>query len=84
MTHLLDVTADDIAKLNDADLRTVVARLCLAELGSQGLPLSGVTAGGHQDAADGGLDVRVDCATDLPEPDFVPRKLTGIPDPPPS
>jgi hypothetical protein len=76
--HILDVTGDDIARLSDADLRTLVARLALAELGSQGLPLSGVTAGGHQDAADGGVDVRVDCEVALPKPDFVPRALTGF------
>lgn len=78
MPHILDVTGDDIARLNDADLRTLVARLALAELGSQGLPLSGVTAGGHQDAADGGIDVRVDSAASLSKPDFVPRALTGF------
>lgn len=78
MAHILDVDGDDIANLGDADLRTLAARLALAELASQGMPLSSVTAGGDQDAADGGLDVRVECPVDFPAPDFVPRQMTGF------
>jgi hypothetical protein len=73
---MFEITGDDIAALTDADLRTLVARLAIAELDRQGLPISGVTAGGNQDAADGGLDVRVE-VPDLPAPDFVPRSTTG-------
>ena len=58
---MVEVTGADIGNLDDADLRTVVARLALAELRAQGAPLTAVTAGGNQDAADGGVDVRVDC-----------------------
>lgn len=78
MAHILDVDGDDIANLGDTDLRTVVARLALAELASQGMPLSSVMAGGHQDASDGGLDVRVECPMALPAPDFIPRQMTGF------
>lgn len=78
MAHILDVDGDDIANLGDAELRTLVARLALAELASQGMPLSSVTSGGDQDAADGGLDVRVECPADFPTPDFVPRRMTGF------
>ena len=70
---MIEVTGNDIANLGDADLRTLVARLALAELRKQGCPLSAVTAGGNQDAADGGLDVRVQCPTPLTSADFVPR-----------
>ncbi|WP_258571629.1 hypothetical protein [Pseudomonas protegens] len=63
--------------MNDADLRTLVARLALSELRGQGCPLSSVTAGGNQDAADGGLDVRVECPSSLLKADFVPRASTG-------
>src|SRR5262249_41630158 len=59
-------------------LRLVVARLAIAELRAKGYPLSSVTAGGNQDAADGGLDVRVKCPTDIPNPDFVPHRFTGF------
>lgn len=75
---MFEVTGADIANLNDADLRTLVARLALSELRTQGAPLSSVTAGGHQDAADGGLDVRVECTSHLAKPDFVPRGVTGF------
>jgi len=75
---MFEVTGTDIANLGDSELRTLVARLTLAELRRQGAPLSAVTAGGNQDAPDGGIDARVDCTISLPNPDFVPRTLTGF------
>jgi hypothetical protein len=75
---MFEMTGADIANLNDTDLRTLVARLALAELRAQACPSTSVTAGGNQDAADGGLDVRVDCPVHLSAPDFVPRALTGF------
>lgn len=75
---MLEVTGEDIERLGDADLRTLVARLALAELAKQKLQLSAVTAGGHQDAKDGGVDVRVDLKTKPEAPDFVPRAQTGF------
>lgn len=74
---MFEITGNDVAALTDADLRTLVTRLAIAELGRQGLPISGVTAGGSQDAADGGIDVRV-VIPDLPVPDFIPRPVTGF------
>ncbi|WP_231420782.1 hypothetical protein [Sphingomonas sp. Leaf205] len=73
---MFEITGSDISELTDADLRTVVARLAIAELARQGLPVSGVTAGGSQDAPDGGIDVRAE-VPELPAPDFVPRRITG-------
>lgn len=75
---MFEITGEDVARLGDADLRTLVARLALAELSAQGLPCSAVTAGGHQDAKDGGIDVRVETTDEMPRPDFVPRKITGF------
>jgi hypothetical protein len=75
---MLEVSGADIGKLTDSDLRTVVARLALAEMRAQGAPLSAVTAGGNQDAPDGGLDVRVECPTAIPTADFIPRRATGF------
>jgi len=75
---MLELTGDDVALLNDSDLRVLVARLCEAELTSKGLPTSAVTAGGDQNAADGGLDVRMSldaCETNL---DFIPRGHCGF------
>ena len=54
---MLEVTGKDITDLTDGELRTLVARLSLAERRSQGCPASSVTAGGDQDASDGGIDV---------------------------
>ena len=75
---MFDITGEDIASLNDTDLRTLVARLAQAELSSRRAPLSSVTAGGAQDAADGGIDVRVDQEALHADPDFVPRAKTGF------
>lgn len=76
--RMFEINGSDIAQLNDADLRRLVARLALSELRKQGCPLSSVTAGGNQDAADGGLDVRIQCPLKLVNPDFVPRANTGF------
>jgi hypothetical protein len=75
---MLEVSGTDIGNLTDGDLRTVVARLAIAEMRRQGAPLSAVTAGGNQDAPDGGLDVRVESPTALSNGDFVPRAATGF------
>ncbi len=73
---MLEITGDDIAALNDGDLRNLVALLCEAELRRRGLSASAVTAGGHQDAADGGVDVRVALPADTTIEGFVPRPKT--------
>lgn len=75
---MFEVNGSDIERLSDAELRSLVVRLATSELRKQRAPLSSITAGGHQDAPDGGLDVRVECALELPCPDFVPRKHTGF------
>jgi hypothetical protein len=75
---MFEISANDISSLGDADLRSLVFRLATAELRAKGYPLSCVTAGGDQDAADGGVDVRVECPKDIIDPDFVPRRLTGF------
>lgn len=75
---MLEITGDDIAALNDAVLRTLIGKLCEAELTAQNLPVAGVTWSGHQNAPDGGVDVRVDI-TASPHPDsFIPRANTAF------
>lgn len=54
-----EISARDIADLSDTDLRTLVARLCIARLANAAMPPSPVTWGGDQNAPDGGIDVRV-------------------------
>lgn len=68
----------DLSALNDADLREMAGRLSEAELIRQGIQPSCVLWGGAQEAADGGLDVRVNESTELSRPSFVPRENTGF------
>lgn len=74
---MLDITGNDISDLNDSDLRSLVGLLCEAELSFYGIPTAGVTWGGHQNAPDGGIDVRVE-VTNAPHSDsFIPRATTA-------
>lgn len=74
---MLEISDADILALSDTDLRSLVQRLAVSEIRARGGPISSVTAGGNQDAPDGGLDVRVECSVTLANPDFVPRRITG-------
>jgi hypothetical protein len=75
---MFEVTGDEIQRLDDVQLRTLVARLAIAELSAKKLPISGVTAGGDQNAADGGLDVRVELSGSGYKGDFIPRVPLGF------
>jgi hypothetical protein len=79
MNHLLDVTGADIARLSDADLRVLTGKLCEADYLQVCLPTRGITWGGHQDAADGGVDVRVRRLTDLDPTNVQPPTNSHIP-----
>lgn len=74
---MFDVTMEDVAGLDDATQRELVGRLCEEELRRLGQPVTCVTYGGHQDAADGGLDARVEVATGSQMAGFIPRAITG-------
>ncbi len=78
MPGLLEITGDDVAALSDVDLRDLIGLLCEADYQSAGRSRAGVTWGGHQDAADGGLDVVVRGEDDPPYDSFVPRAHTGF------
>ncbi|HOI96678.1 MAG TPA: hypothetical protein PK250_18390 [Syntrophobacter fumaroxidans] len=75
---MLDIEGSQIAQLNDTELRTLVRRLCEAELRRAGLPVSAVTAGGDQNAPDGGLDVRVDLPPSTHVGGYIPKPTTGF------
>jgi len=75
---MLEITGKHISQLNDADLRTLIGLLCEAELRLKNMPIAGVTWGGHQDAADGGIDVRVETIGDNLGNGFIPRLKTGF------
>lgn len=78
MSNLLEITGDDIARLNDAEFRALIGLLCEADYRLAGLPTKGITWGGHQDAIDGGLDVVVRGEITPPLNSFVPRSITGF------
>ncbi len=70
MSKLLEITGDDIAQLDDTELRTLIGLLCEADFRLAGLPTKGITWGGHQNASDGGLDVVVR-VEDTPSDTFI-------------
>jgi len=75
---MFEVSGEEIQRLDDVQLRTLVARLAIAELNAKALSVSGVTAGGDQNAADGGLDVRVELLGSAYTGDFIPRTPLGF------
>ncbi|WFU15989.1 hypothetical protein [Bradyrhizobium sp. CB3481] len=75
---MFEIIGDDIALLNDTDLRALIGRLCEAELRRQGHPVSHVTWGGSQTAKDGGLDVHVALPPGTSVSGFIPRPETGF------
>ncbi|WP_422343185.1 hypothetical protein [Parasphingorhabdus sp.] len=75
---MFEITGEEIQRLDDVELRTLVARLALAELRARNLPVAGVTAGGDQNAPDGGLDVRIEVSGSTFAGDFIPRTPLGI------
>lgn len=75
---LFDVTDEDIEKLDDDDIRALVAYLCEAEVAALAESTVAVTWGGHQDAEDGGIDVRVSLPHNTSTSGFIPRSETGF------
>lgn len=76
---MLDFTGDHIQKLGDRDLRELVYRLCIAELRRLNLPEVAITVGGDQNAADGGVDVRVELESiTAVQLDFIRAVATGF------
>jgi hypothetical protein len=75
---MFEITAEDIASLDDSQLRTLVGLLCEAELRSRGYSTAAVTWGGDQNAKDGGLDVRVSLDSRDWKDGFIPRSRTGF------
>jgi hypothetical protein len=75
---MFEIVGDDIALLNDEDLRSIVGRLCEAEMRRQNQPVSHAMWGGNQNAKDGGLDVRVALPAGTTVKGFVPKSDTGF------
>ena len=75
---MFEISKDQLRRLNDVELRELVALLCEAELSEAEAPVSAVRWGGSQTAPDGGLDVEIRVKGQEFEGDFVPRAWTGI------
>ncbi|RVC67444.1 hypothetical protein EN766_31680, partial [Mesorhizobium sp. M2A.F.Ca.ET.046.02.1.1] len=75
---MFEITRDDIAALNDENLRSLIGRLCEATLQRANLPVSAATWGGDQTAKDGGVDVRVALPAGSKIEGFIPRAATGF------
>lgn len=75
---MFEITAEDIALLNDEDLRSLIGRLCESEMRKRGISASCVTWGGDQRAADAGIDVRVELPPNVEIQGFIPRPETGF------
>ncbi len=76
--NFLRVSDTDIGRLNDAQLKRLVALLGRADLVSAGLGVSGLWGGGHQNAPDGGSDVRISWTGGPPSLDCAPRRRTEV------
>ena len=74
---IFEVTPEHIEALSDSDLRTLVGYLAEQETVRAGHSPSNVTYGGHQNAKDGGIDVRVDLKN-LAIAGYIPRTQSGF------
>jgi hypothetical protein len=75
---IFEVTDDQVELLNDADLRTLVGYLCEEDVRAHGHSPVAVTRGGHQNAKDGGIDVRVNLPDGAATSGYVPAVATGF------
>ena len=75
---IFDITGQDISLLSDGDLRVLVGRLCEAELRRHGVSPVHAIWGGNQNAADGGVDVRVASPSTFTEDAALPRPNVGF------
>jgi hypothetical protein len=73
---VFEITSDDIALLNDEDLRSLVGRLCESDMKRRGISPTCVTWGGNQNAGDGGVDVRVTLPSQVEPEGLIPRSKT--------
>jgi hypothetical protein len=74
----LEVSIQDVQRLDDVEARDLIRRLCDAEVRGQQLPLVCLVAGGHQNAADGGVDVSICGLPTTMIPGFIPQPWTGF------
>lgn len=71
VVDMFEITKEDIESLNDTDLRTLIGRLCEADLYALGDSTRHVSYGGNQDEKDGGIDVKVDATKIVGNSSFI-------------
>lgn len=74
---IFEIKPQHIGSLSDSDLRLLVANLAEREVVKAGYSTSCVTYGGHQNARDGGVDVRVD-TNGASISGYIPRSITAF------
>jgi hypothetical protein len=75
---MFQVTARDVAALNDEDLRTAIALTAEAEVRRYGFAATSITWSGDQRASDGGVDVQASLASFPVVGMTIPRQLTFL------
>lgn len=70
------ITSSDIENLRDGQLRDVLRLFLEAEAIQYGIPLSSIRLGGDQNAADNGVDARVEWDGGSERTEWLPRRLT--------
>jgi hypothetical protein len=78
MHSFLEISGNDIAALNEIDLRELIGLLCEADYNSHSLSISGIGWSGHSNAKDGGFDVFVNCKNLPPTHSHIPKNVTGF------
>jgi hypothetical protein len=74
---MFTITDEDIEKLSDEELRSLIGRLCELDARAECGSASGITYGGDQTAPDGGIDVRANLSK-CSGSGFIPRSKTGF------
>ncbi|MEY8392323.1 hypothetical protein AALA98_13335 [Lachnospiraceae bacterium 45-W7] len=75
---MLEIESTHIEELNDSMLRKLIGLLCEEELTKSHINVRKVFWGGHQNAADGGIDVRCEYEGKLDDNSFIPRNKVGF------
>ncbi|NBH14331.1 hypothetical protein D3Z36_09125 [Lachnospiraceae bacterium] len=75
---MLEIESTHIEELNDSMLRKLIGLLCEEELTKSHINVRKVFWGGHQNAADGGIDVRCEYEGILDDNSFIPRNKVGF------
>lgn len=75
---MLEIESMHIKELNDSMLRNLIGLLCEEELKKFHTNVRTIFWGGHQDAGDGGIDVRCEYEGNVDNNSFIPRNIVGF------